>query len=104
VKILEIEFSKDPSWSKEKMKKLANILNLKESQIYKWNWDRRQMQDKYLMKRIESKSLPMNLFKVTKRGSEDEEIENLEKIEEEPSNKTENGYFKVLRLGNFKKI
>ena len=31
VKLLENEFSKDPSWSKEKMKKLAKLLNLKDS-------------------------------------------------------------------------
>jgi hypothetical protein len=41
VKILENEFSKEPQWSKEKMKKLAKLLNLKDSQVYKWNWDRR---------------------------------------------------------------
>ena len=51
-KILESEFQKDSKWSKEKMKRLASLLNLKESQIYKWNWDRRQMQDRYLQKRI----------------------------------------------------
>lgn len=67
VKILENEFSKEPSWSKDKMKKLARLLNLKDSQIYKWNWDRRQLQDKYLMKRIADKDLPDNLFKVTKQ-------------------------------------
>lgn len=39
---------------------------MKESQVYKWNWDRRQMQDKYLMKRIEGGDIPDNLFKVTK--------------------------------------
>lgn len=31
VKILEQEFDKEPNWSKEKMKKLAQKLNLKES-------------------------------------------------------------------------
>jgi hypothetical protein len=31
VKILESEFAKDPTWSKEKMRKLAGLLNLKES-------------------------------------------------------------------------
>lgn len=41
VKILENEFAKDTQWSKELMKKLATYLNLKESQVYKWNWDRR---------------------------------------------------------------
>jgi hypothetical protein len=40
VEILESEFAKDSDWSKEKMAKLAKFLNLKESQVYKWNWDR----------------------------------------------------------------
>ncbi len=40
VGILENEFAKDSDWSKEKMAKLAKFLNLKESQVYKWNWDR----------------------------------------------------------------
>lgn len=31
VRILENEFSKNPHWGKEKMKKLADLLNLKES-------------------------------------------------------------------------
>ena len=66
VKILESEFQKDSKWSKEKMKRLASLLNLKESQIYKWNWDRRQMQDRYLQKRILGGDLPENLFRVTK--------------------------------------
>ena len=66
VRILESEFSKDPCWSKQKMKRLSTLLNLKESQIYKWNWDRRQMQDRYIQKRIENKDLPENLFKITK--------------------------------------
>lgn len=66
VKILESEFQKDTKWSKEKMRRLANLLNLKESQIYKWNWDRRQMQDRYLQKRILGGDLPENLFRVTK--------------------------------------
>ena len=65
-KILESEFQKDSKWSKEKMKRLASLLNLKESQIYKWNWDRRQMQDRYLQKRILGGDLPENLFRVTK--------------------------------------
>ena len=66
VKILESEFQKDSKWSKEKMKRLASLLNLKESQIYKWYWDRRQMQDRYLQKRILGGDLPENLFRVTK--------------------------------------
>ena len=66
VRVLEAEFSKDPHWSKSKMKKLAFLLNLKESQIYKWNWDRRQMQDRYIQKRIENRDLPETIFKVTK--------------------------------------
>jgi uncharacterized protein YneF (UPF0154 family) len=35
-----VEFDKNPIWSKEKMRELASQLGLKESQIYKWHWDR----------------------------------------------------------------
>jgi hypothetical protein len=42
VKILEVEFAKNPYWNKEKMKLLSSKLHLKESQVYKWNWDKRQ--------------------------------------------------------------
>lgn len=101
IKVLENEFSKDPHWTKDKMRKLAEALGLKESQVYKWNWDRRQMQEKNLMKRIENKDLPDNLFKVTKKmkdgSSESEEADG-------DKDSKNNGYFKVLRLGNFKKI
>ena len=41
VKVLENEFKKSPNWSKELMKTLSQELELKESQVYKWNWDRR---------------------------------------------------------------
>jgi hypothetical protein len=82
------------------MKKLAKLLNLKDSQVYKWNWDRRQLQDKYLMKRIAEKDLPDNLFRVTKTDKNyiDQDVD----IQETQG--STNGYFKVLRLGNFKKI
>ena len=38
-KILLIEFQKNPIWQKTKIVELKNRLGLKESQIYKWNWD-----------------------------------------------------------------
>ncbi len=72
VQILESEFAKDYHWSKEKISKLAKYLKLKESQIYKWNWDRRQIHEKYIMKRIENDDIPGNLFKVYKPKSENE--------------------------------
>lgn len=37
---LDAEFDKNPIWSKEKMRELGLQLGLKESQIYKWHWDR----------------------------------------------------------------
>lgn len=40
--ILENEFKKSEFWSKAKMQELAHMLSLSVSQIYKWNWDRRQ--------------------------------------------------------------
>lgn len=32
-------YDKDPNWDKPTIKKLSRDLGLKESQIYKWNWD-----------------------------------------------------------------
>jgi hypothetical protein len=33
------EFEDNPSWSKQKIAELATTVGLKQSQIYKWNWD-----------------------------------------------------------------
>jgi hypothetical protein len=33
------EFKKNPVWQKAKIVELQNRLGLKQSQIYKWNWD-----------------------------------------------------------------
>ena len=32
-------YQKDPNWDKTTIQKLSDELGLKESQIYKWNWD-----------------------------------------------------------------
>ena len=45
--ILEREYNKEENWSKKKMQHLANRLNLKESQVYKWHWDRKE----YMLKK-----------------------------------------------------
>ena len=63
VKILEREFDKNPNWTKEKMKQLSSSLNLKLSQVYKWNWDRRQALDPYFNLNLKTG----NLFSVRKK-------------------------------------
>lgn len=40
--ILLTVFEKDPNWEKDVIQKLSDQLGLKESQIYKWNWDQRK--------------------------------------------------------------
>lgn len=35
-------FEKNPNWDKPIIQKLSDELGLKESQIYKWNWDQRK--------------------------------------------------------------
>jgi hypothetical protein len=35
-------YDKTPNWEKPTIRKLAKELGLKESQIYKWNWDMRK--------------------------------------------------------------
>jgi len=51
-RILDIEFDKNPIWSKQKMRELGDILGLKESQIYKWHWDRSQTVQKRFQKNL----------------------------------------------------
>jgi hypothetical protein len=58
VKVLENEFAKNMAWGKEKVKQLASMLHLKESQVYKWNWDRRQAREKQLYDSLRSIDLP----------------------------------------------
>jgi hypothetical protein len=36
------EYQKNPNWDKPTIQKLSDELGLKESQIYKWNWDQRK--------------------------------------------------------------
>lgn len=38
-KILWNEYQKNPIWQKAKIVELQELLGLKQSQIYKWNWD-----------------------------------------------------------------
>ena len=40
--ILELEYQKQQNWGTEKIKELANRLNLGRTKVYKWNWDRRK--------------------------------------------------------------
>ncbi len=51
-KVLDVEFDKNPIWSKAKMRELADKLGLKESQIYKWHWDRTQTVNKRFQKTL----------------------------------------------------
>ena len=39
VKMLKNEYSKNPDWSRDIIKKLSQELGLNECQIYKWRWD-----------------------------------------------------------------
>jgi hypothetical protein len=59
------------------------------------------------MKRIENKDLPDQIFRVIKvnRDRIDEESEEEDDLSKNKTDPAENnGYFKILRLGNFKKI
>lgn len=40
--ILLAYFQKNPNWDKQIIQKLSDMIGLKESQIYKWNWDQRK--------------------------------------------------------------
>lgn len=97
---LENEYKKSSNWNKDKIKQLSQLLRLKESQVYKWNWDRKQIEEKKIMKTWQNiDKIPMGskLFKVSKicKNAQNEDIE------VEIINKS---YFKVLKSSNFKKI
>ncbi len=67
MEILEAEFEKEQNWAKDKMKFLARLLGLRVSQIYKWNWDRRQALDPYIIR------LGYDVFSVVKQPIFDEQ-------------------------------
>jgi uncharacterized protein YneF (UPF0154 family) len=37
--MLEKYFKKNPNWSQDMIKRISEKTGLKESQVYKWNWD-----------------------------------------------------------------
>jgi succinate dehydrogenase flavin-adding protein (antitoxin of CptAB toxin-antitoxin module) len=71
--LLDVEFDKNPIWSKEKMKELASQLGLKESQIYKWHWDRSQTVQKRFQKNLRKISKIQENNSNTTTGSCDNE-------------------------------
>lgn len=40
--LLESHFRRDPNWDNEKLNMLSQRLNRSRTQVYKWNWDRKQ--------------------------------------------------------------
>ena len=47
-KVLQNEFIKERNWSKQKIQYLAKMLGLTEGQVYKWNWDQKLSEKKYI--------------------------------------------------------
>jgi hypothetical protein len=43
--VLLRHFLRNPNWDKPTIQKLSDTIGLKESQIYKWNWDQRKKQN-----------------------------------------------------------
>ena len=50
-------YDENSNWDKEEIKRISNELGLKESQIYKWNWDQRKKNNLIIKQDIE-----MDLF------------------------------------------
>ena len=40
--LLASEFKRDPFWSSLKVRKMARFLNMRTTQVYKWNWNRKR--------------------------------------------------------------
>lgn len=45
IKMLENEYAKQPNWTREYIKKIAQKLGLRECQVYKWHWDQKKKED-----------------------------------------------------------
>ena len=48
VKVLQNEYLKDRNWNKDKITYLSRVLGLSECQVYKWNWDQKLAEKKYI--------------------------------------------------------
>ena len=42
VEVLESEYLIDPVWTRSRRREIANIIDARPEQVYKWNYDRRQ--------------------------------------------------------------
>lgn len=63
LKILKTEFSKNDSWSKEKIAYVAQLTGLSESQVYKWCWDQKKKTEDQGKDQPESKGTFMEFDK-----------------------------------------
>eukprot|EP00347_Sterkiella_histriomuscorum_P011619 403371757 len=68
VHFLEKQFTLNPRWSSEKMEEIAKIMDLKISQVYKWNWERRMAIKKYHEQGISISSNFFKIFEVVKES------------------------------------
>ena len=41
--LLTSEFRRDPLWSSLKVRRLAQFLSMRVTQVYKWNWNRKRV-------------------------------------------------------------
>ena len=52
VRMMEVEYAKNPNWTRDYIKKLAKQVGLREGQVYKWHWDQRKGEGQF--------QIPMN--------------------------------------------
>ena len=50
--MMEVEYAKNPNWTRDYIKKLAKQVGLREGQVYKWHWDQRKGEGQF--------QIPMN--------------------------------------------
>eukprot|EP00347_Sterkiella_histriomuscorum_P017221 403350218 len=66
LKILYSEYQKQSKWSTEKIRALGRLLNLKNVQIYKWYWDRKEEEQMTKKQRMKDLGIEEKIFKITK--------------------------------------
>eukprot|EP00347_Sterkiella_histriomuscorum_P006323 403353194 len=48
VRVLTQEFKQNPKWNREKIREIAQRIQMKEIQVYKWNWDQKEREKKVM--------------------------------------------------------
>eukprot|EP00347_Sterkiella_histriomuscorum_P002736 403367002 len=71
LKILQAAYENNSNWSKAKIAQLSQLTNLSQSQVYKWNWDRKIFKNQMIIRNMIEKNVYFGkIFEVQKPNSD----------------------------------